>query len=280
MIKPQFIVESGVMLGWGSYLMRHAAGPNTHFIYISPHSPKTVSERQNNSPYYTDQGPHTALWDEKFKDFNAVDWDKVGIDTKLKRESTLLYFDDHQSGIRRLVESQKLGFKHIMYDDGYPWPGDNFSLKQTCDKDNSLYKVRASLKDPNFDASTFKNPTTVSYMDNFARTVKSIDMGTKECLYNIMMDYVDIYYEFPPLWVGTFRGQQSDSLYEMYQKPLMSRYDAKNFANKFKKLKVRLEKEAAGYTFFTYVSLNSKKEGTSDKKCLDALLKNINNSLV
>jgi hypothetical protein len=115
------VLESGVMLGWGSYLMRKAAGSDAHFIYISPTSPDVVSKSLKNRAYFIDDGPSTQLWNDKFIDFNKVDWDALGM-SATDSENTLIYFDDHQSGYRRLLEAEKAGFKHVMYDDGYPFP--------------------------------------------------------------------------------------------------------------------------------------------------------------
>jgi len=59
------------------------------------------------SKYYMDKGKSTYITDDNFKDFAAVDWDECcGINTQLKKESTLVYFDDHQSGYRRMIEGK------------------------------------------------------------------------------------------------------------------------------------------------------------------------------
>ena len=93
-MKPKYIIESGVLLGWGSYLMRKAAGPDTHFIYISPISPDINARNSGSSSYFIDDGPSTQLWNEKFLDFNKIDWDSIGI-SETDRKAALVYFDDH-----------------------------------------------------------------------------------------------------------------------------------------------------------------------------------------
>ena len=64
------------------------------------------------------------------EDFSLIDFNKYNIN----KDKTVVFFDDHQAGYRRLIEAQQAGFTHIMYDDNYPWPGDNYSLKQTSKK--------------------------------------------------------------------------------------------------------------------------------------------------
>lgn len=52
-------------------------------------------------------------------------------------ESTLVIFDDHQSGFRRLVEAFGHGFRHVILEDNLPGPAtDNYSLKQVLQEPN------------------------------------------------------------------------------------------------------------------------------------------------
>lgn len=256
LVKPKYVVESGTLLGWGSWLMRQAAGPDTHFIYISPWSPTETSRRRHNASYWEDPGLCTRLYGDKFVDFSQVNWAEVGIDTPEKLESTVIYFDDHQSGYRRLLEAQKAGFKHIMYDDGYPFPGDNFALKQACDEKALFYQVKDALRGISHPAHHSK----VHYMDNFASISYDIDMDIKKCLYDSMMSRIDLYLEFPPLWSGTFRGQKAHNLDIMYMHPLLTHAEAEKYVAGFKNKVIPLAREAAGYTFCTYVVIKSQSE--------------------
>lgn len=259
MLKPKYIIESGTLLGWGSYLMRHAAGPDTHFVYISPHSPEKTSTMRSNASYWDDPGSATKLYGDKFRDFSEVDWNQIGLDSNEKRASSLIYFDDHQAGYRRLVEAQQARFQHIMYDDGYPYMGDNFSLKQACDVKADFYRVhhaitRHSLITPP-ESDKFSPAKLVPYFDNFASIKYEINMDTKKCLYDSMMSRVDTYLEFPELWSGTFRGKTSYNLQDMYMRPLLTEEEGKQFVKGFKKMTISMEREAAGYSFVTYAKI-------------------------
>ena len=46
MLKPSYIIESGAMLGWGTYMLRKAAGKNTHIIVVSPLSAKATFDHE------------------------------------------------------------------------------------------------------------------------------------------------------------------------------------------------------------------------------------------
>ena len=129
MLEPTHIVESGVMLGWGTYMMRQAAGPGTHIIAVTPVCPNKAAER--GEKWYMDLGPSTYLCGKKFVDFNEVNWAAIpGLKDMRARERVLVYFDDRQSEYRRLLEAQRAGFMHVVFDDNFPFSGDNYALKQ------------------------------------------------------------------------------------------------------------------------------------------------------
>ena len=55
MIQPPLIVESGAMLGWGTWFLRQAAGANAHIVVISPNCPNVVANGGvKNKPFYMD----------------------------------------------------------------------------------------------------------------------------------------------------------------------------------------------------------------------------------
>jgi hypothetical protein len=58
------------------------------------------------------------------RDFSELDWD-------LPRDTTLLFFDDHQDALARVVLAERLGFVHLVFEDNYPsGRGDCYSLKK------------------------------------------------------------------------------------------------------------------------------------------------------
>jgi hypothetical protein len=108
-LKPTHIVESGVFKGLGTWLLEHAA-PDAELVCIDPEPAARVY--------------HAARARYVTEDFASLSWD-------LPRETTLLFFDDHQDALRRVEEAQRFGFRHVIFEDNYPpGRGDCFSLKQ------------------------------------------------------------------------------------------------------------------------------------------------------
>ena len=249
------------MLGWGTYMLRQAAGDDAQIIAISPDSPAKVGIKRHQK-YYMDRGKVIYLCDSNFQDFNTVNWSNFGLHDKADFSAALVYFDDHQSGYRRLVEAQKAGFVHVMYDDGYPWPGDNYALKQACDVDGRILKLKPG-------ASPLASSNLFPYHDDFSNLITNINLSEKKCIYADFLRRVEIYYEFPPLWKGDFRGQRIPMMDFATQKELMSTEEAHIFLSQFQKLELSFVDEASRYTFFTYVKLTTARP----KKPADCLKK-------
>ena len=163
------------MLGWGTYMLRQAAGDDAQIIAISPDSPAKVAIKRHQK-YYMDRGKVIYLCDSNFQDFNTVNWSNFGLHNKADFSAALVYFDDHQSGYRRLIEAQKAGFLHVMYDDGYPWPGDNYALKQACDVDGRILKLKPG-------ASPLASSNSFPYHDDFSNLITTINLSEKKCIY-------------------------------------------------------------------------------------------------
>ncbi len=108
-LEPTHIVESGVFKGLGTWLLERAA-PNARLYCIDP-DPSQRIYHSANAEYFT-------------SDFSKLEWD-------LPRDRTLLFFDDHQDALARIVRAEQLGFVHVVFEDNYPvGRGDCYSLKQ------------------------------------------------------------------------------------------------------------------------------------------------------
>lgn len=108
-LAPNAIVESGVFKGLGTWLLRQAA-PNAELICIDPQL-EQIQYRDPAAKYLT-------------SDFERQRWD-------LPRDSTLLFFDDHQDALARVRAAARLGFRHLIFEDNYPpGRGDCYSLKK------------------------------------------------------------------------------------------------------------------------------------------------------
>ena len=126
-LQPRHIVESGAHVGLGTWLLRQAA-PDAQLIIVSPAKP---------TKYYDEAADSLYFVGKSFQDFARLDWDCL---KHLDKERTLLFFDDHQSQYRRVLEARARGFVHLLFDDNYPYGGDNFSVKMACDGDGALHR--------------------------------------------------------------------------------------------------------------------------------------------
>jgi hypothetical protein len=132
-LKPDLMIESGAFKGHSTWVLRQAM-PNTKIISLSPRHPEKYLKK---GPAYVD-GNCTYLAGKDFIDFGSVDWGKLlrnhGI-SDLSR--VLVFFDDHQSELKRLKQASIVGFRHIIFEDNYDTgTGDHYSLRQICDQEH------------------------------------------------------------------------------------------------------------------------------------------------
>ena len=225
-LNPKVIVESGINKGVGSWFLRQAAGHDVDMIFISPQDPSDYRDESERSIYFTEA---------KFKDFSQLEWADILQDAQT-REETFIFFDDHQSGVRRLHEAREFGFKHVMIDDNYlPGAGDNFSPKMVCRP--SLFNLLG---------------VEMKYVDNFGKlkqqmtAVDIIEMQTK------FDKAVEVYAEFPPVWAGPTRFNVK---HEIYDKVTLG---ALFYRNEVAFLGLELDEEAKRYTHIAYIRLASR----------------------
>ncbi|TVU13609.1 hypothetical protein EJB05_40325 [Eragrostis curvula] len=130
-LKPDLMIESGAFKGHSTWVLRHAM-PNTRIISLSPRHPEKYLKK---GPAYVD-GNCTYLAGKNFVDFGSVHWGRVlrnhGISDPSK---VLVFFDDHQSELKRLKQALRAGFRHLIFEDNYDTgTGDHYSLRQICDQ--------------------------------------------------------------------------------------------------------------------------------------------------
>ena len=170
MLKPKHIIESGIWNGLGTWILRQAA-PEAQLILLDPSSRKLIyRDSHNDTLYFTG---------EKFKDFANMSWDSLS----LNKNETLIFFDDHQSGVKRTLQAWRAGFRHIMFDDNFENVGDNFSLKKAC-----LLKLGKLEWEK------------VTYNDNFGRIRRPMNNEDKAHTDLVFDKAVDSYVELPVVW--------------------------------------------------------------------------------
>jgi hypothetical protein len=132
-LQPTHVVESGVFKGLGTWLIEQAV-PGAQLHCIDP----DLSQRD----YVSSRATYET------RDFSSTSWD-------LPRETTVLFFDDHQDAVQRVRLAEALGFRHLIFEDNYPHGhGDCYSLKRALmgeppPKQRSLSaRARAWLSSP------------------------------------------------------------------------------------------------------------------------------------
>jgi len=232
-LKPKVIVESGAFHGVGTWILRQTAGPEAKIIVLTPQEKEEIPHVDNgqNSLYLTG---------EKFVDFSDTtreqweDW-VGGIDNLAH---TLLFFDDHQAGLKRLLKGRQLGFKHFAFDDNYPPTfGDSTALKQIC-SGIELWKYFGS--------------TDIIYRDDFNGQIKSLSPLEFEAYQSQFWQNIAVYAEFPPAWDGPSRFPELNAtiLPKIREPPIFTRTELLELGLDEKFLP--WDKESSRYTFVLY----------------------------
>lgn len=162
-LQPTVIVESGVFKGQGSWLLRQAC-PDAELHCIEP-APGQIVFRVPDATYHTE-------------DWSTRSWDA------LPRETTLLFFDDHQNALARVRRAKELGFRHLIFEDNYPpQHGDCYSLKKA------------------FAGAGFEPEPTSGMIGRITRALGStrgrVPPNDDDAAF--LRDSLDIYYEMPPI---------------------------------------------------------------------------------
>lgn len=130
-LKPDLMIESGAFKGHSTWVLRQAM-PVTPIISISPRHPEKYLKK---GAAYVDANC-TYFSGKNFVDFGNIQWKSVlkkhGISDMSR---VLVFFDDHQSELKRLKQALKAGFQNLIFEDNYDTgTGDHYSLRQICDQ--------------------------------------------------------------------------------------------------------------------------------------------------
>lgn len=191
-LNPKTIIESGVWMGLGTWILEQAC-PNSRIISLD----LNLSKRKyisNKVEYFE-------------RDFTELDYRDID------RSNCLAFFDDHQDALSRLQQCYWLGIKNVIFEDNYNA------------NEGDFYTLRMILSNSGYRHSTTENQTSnySSTVQKIIRKLKSVgnNLGItnipvipayKRTRINannsdsyILMNNLEAYYEFPPI-CGSFNS--------------------------------------------------------------------------
>lgn len=184
-IKPSLVIESGIYKGQSTWLIENTL-PEAKII--------SIDIDLSNRKYISTRAKYSNI-DFKFQDFEHVPSD------------TLVFFDDHQNAMDRLIQCKWFGFKHVVFEDNYiPKMGDNYTIKHAIEElgniaehkikfkhifSSLLYLFRELIKKKFFGEKFF------SCIDPFL--IKLNDVKANKSDKKMIMKNIETYYEFPPI---------------------------------------------------------------------------------
>ena len=226
-LQPKFIIESGINQGVGSWFLRQAAGPAADMVFISPRNPGIYKDTKNTTRYFTE---------EDFLDFSKIGWDAI-IPAARRADDAIIFFDDHQAGVRRIEEAREAGFKHLVFDDNYlPSFGDNLSPKMIC-----LAPIYPLLGATNF-----------KFLDNFGKVAKNMSAESFYEFQGKFYQSIDVYAEFPPVWSGANRFGVQEEKWEKLTLDALFLESELAFVRE-----VDFQAEARRYTHILYIQVRT-----------------------
>jgi len=196
-VQPPVVVESGVLKGQGTWLIRQTL-PSARIFCLDP---SLMSDA------WRDPSPLTTYLTERaFSDFGALKWAELVPDRRV-RAASLVLLDDHMSAVRRVAEAIDAGFGHLFYEDNWKYFGNaqRSPIGSDCYSFNTLCSWPLPL--PLEAKPTRKRRTrggaanqTVLYRDHFGRTVEPIRLGEHEANLAFLLGHATRYVEFPALF--------------------------------------------------------------------------------
>lgn len=143
-LNPKIVIESGVWNGLSTKLIRETMGSSTIIICIDP---REVPPEMNGG--WRDTSKNTIYLTGN----NFIDFGKIELNTLLRKllpraiyeniqidKDVLVFFDDHQDSVNRLLQTINLGIKNILYNDNYPLGcGSHYSLEHFFKLDNRKF---------------------------------------------------------------------------------------------------------------------------------------------
>lgn len=122
-LNPKLIVESGTFKGQSSWLMKKSC-PKSKIVTIDI-NPQKLKYKDKKIKYL-------------YKDFTLHDWSKIP-------KNSLIFFDDHQNALERIINAKWAGFKYVVFEDNDINQADFYTIKQVLNGkgfSNNIYKFK------------------------------------------------------------------------------------------------------------------------------------------
>ena len=109
-LMPDSVIESGVYKGLGTWWIEQAC-PNAQVVCLDVDF--------SNIEYKSDRAVYSN------SDFSKHTWENID------KNKTLIFFDDHQNALVRMMQMKWMGFSKAIFEDNYaPYTGDCYSCKK------------------------------------------------------------------------------------------------------------------------------------------------------
>jgi hypothetical protein len=221
-LKPKAVVESGVLLGLGTWFFEKAC-PDAK-LYCIDLNLGSIRYRSSKAEYFD-------------RDFSTIDWNH------LPKDETVLFFDDHQNAFERVKTAKWFGFKHLIFEDNYP------ALQGDC------YSLKKAFMHAGFQFTPLPPRNLWAKLSLWRRTMLGVPTATSGGIppnavdAEYLKNNLEIYHEFPPIFQGEFTrwGDPWDQDNYPTPEPLLQSVE-EDYHQTFKD-------EAAYYTWMCYVKL-------------------------
>tara|TARA_B100000886_G_C20405912_1_gene484764 strand:+ start:802 stop:1677 length:876 start_codon:yes stop_codon:yes gene_type:complete len=237
-IKPAHVIESGVYKGQSTWLIE-----------------KTLPKAKI---FSIDIDLSKLKYKSKKAKYSTIDFSKQNI--KQISKNSLVFFDDHQNSLDRVLQCKKFGIKHLIYEDNYaPGTGDCYSPKKILSNSGNIRKI--TLKDiikmtKKILKETLKKYFNQNYVPNININeliwILKLDNITPNIKHKkTLLKNINIYQEFPPVFKTKRTRWNKDWNNENYptEEPILDISKKDIYPTAYS--------EAMSYTWISYVKIKA-----------------------
>lgn len=228
--QPENIIECGVYKGFSTWVIENAIpNANIHCVDIKL---KNLEYRSKNATYYE-------------TDFFGVDWSDIN------KKNTVCFFDDHQSHLKRILQTYWWGFKEIIFEDNFlDNEGDFYSLNQIFSTNgHSEFQLSKEFNKRSIKNKIYNKLELFFLEKNYWN--QHLIQHPNQIDSKIIHNNIKKYFFIPPVYFVGDRELKVEQIYH-YLTP-ETKYKFDNFLNSIDKKNYNSE---FGYNHFSVVELN------------------------